>query len=273
MKFTVITLFPEMVESVCSDGVLGQAIKKGLVTLSCIQPRKFTSDNHKTVDDRPFGGGDGMVMLAEPLEQSILQAQQQAGPSAKVIYLSPQGQVLNQNRVQSLSHEADLILICGRYSGIDQRIINQYVDEEISIGDFVISGGELAAAVLIDAVSRQIPGVLGHLDSASADSFSPHMRGVLECPQFTRPREFNSQQVPEMLLSGHHQKIARWKEAVSVLVTLKKRPELLESVVISDSQKNEFVQIWNSLTEAEKKVLGISELQMVDFDRLSGARF
>lgn len=230
-KFDVITLFPEMIDMAVSHGVLGQALKSDLVSISSHNPREFAFDNHRTVDDRPFGGGDGMIMLAEPLEKTIQKVKHN---NSKVIYLSPQGQVFNDRLARQLATEEHLVLVCGRYGGIDQRVINHYVDLEISIGDYVLSGGELGALVVIDSVSRFIPGVLGHEDSADKDSFS---EGLLEHPNFTRPRHYLGQDVPEVLLSGNHKVIADWKLKVSALVTLCKRPDLFKKYIQEENKK------------------------------------
>jgi len=259
-RFQVITVFPEMIQSAMSVGVFSQAVKSSLLNLSCINPRDFTTDLHRTVDDRPFGGGDGMIMLPEPLEKSIAAAKEQQ-PEAKVIYLSPQGQPLIHKKAQELSQNAGLILLCGRYGGIDQRIINKYVDEEISTGDYVISGGELAACIVMDAVSRFIPGVLGHRDSADKDSFA---QGLLEHPNFTRPREYQGQGVPEVLVGGNHKKINEWKELVSFLVTLQKRPDLINK---SEDQKmlTAAFRLWSSMSVEERDLLGLGRLSEGDF--------
>ena len=267
MKFQVITLFPDLIEAFTAEGVIGQARKKELISLNCIQLRDFTQDVHKTVDDRPFGGGDGMVMMIEPLKAAIAKAKSQS-TNAKVIYLSPQGRTLDQSKVEELSKSGELILICGRYAGLDQRIINSHVDEEISIGDYVISGGELAASVLIDAVSRRVPGVLGHAESADQDSFSNSLNGLLEAPAFTRPREFEGAETPEVLLSGNHKKIAQWRKDVSVLVTLLKRPDLLFEMRFSELEKKNLIQFWQLMPDSEKAVLGLEALKISDFDLL-----
>jgi len=259
--FQVITVFPEMIAAAMSVGVFSQAAKNSLLTLSCLNPRDFTTDLHRTVDDRPFGGGDGMIMLPEPLEKSITAAKA-AHPGAKVVYLSPQGQQLTHKKAFELSQDSTgLILLCGRYGGIDQRVINQFVDEEISTGDYVISGGELAACVVMDAVSRFIPGVLGHKDSADKDSFA---EGLLEHPNFTRPREYQGQGVPEVLVGGNHKKINEWKELVSFLVTLQKRPDL---IIKSEEQKRltAAFRLWSSMTGEERELLGLTKLHEGDF--------
>lgn len=259
-QFQVITVFPEMIQAAMAAGVFSQARKSNLLSLSCINPREFATDVHRTVDDRPFGGGDGMIMLSEPIEKSIEKAKAQQ-PGTKVIYLSPQGKPLTHQKAQALSQEPGLVLLCGRYGGIDQRIINRFVDEEISTGDYVISGGELAACVVMDAVSRFIPGVLGHRDSVDQDSFA---KGLLEHPNYTRPREYSGQSVPEVLLSGHHKKINEWKHLVSYLVTLQKRPDLIDK---NKTQKTlrEAHKMWQGMSESEREVLGLKNLKEEDF--------
>lgn len=259
-QFQVITVFPEMIQAAMGAGVFFQAQKNHLLELSCLNPREFVSDLHRTVDDRPFGGGDGMIMMAEPLAKSIEKAKT-LQPEAKVLYLSPQGRPLDHQKAQALSQEPGLILICGRYGGIDQRIINQFVDEEISTGDYVISGGELAACVVMDAVSRFIPGVLGHQDSAEQDSFAG---GLLEHPNYTRPREFGGQSVPEILLSGHHKNIQKWKQGLSYLVTLQKRPDLIDKSK-TPKELREAHKLWQGLSSQEREVLGLQGLQEKDF--------
>lgn len=264
MKIQVLTLFPDMMTSAVSFGVLGGGIEKGLLSVSVINPRDFTSDKHRSVDDRPFGGGDGMVMLATPLKAALDSLGEQKG---KVIYLSPQGRSLDHGLVKELVKEDSLTLICGRYGGIDQRIINSEVDLEISIGDYVLSGGEPAALVLIDALSRQIPGVLGHQDSAQTDSFA---EGLLECPQFTRPRDFEAGLVPEILTSGHHEKIQDWKFWVSCLVTLKKRPDLFaefEKTYVKPSRKAPTLReglrlFWEQLSSSDRQALGLADWEL-----------
>ena len=208
MKFNVVTLFPDLISSVANVGVLGRAIKNGLLQLECWNPRDYTHDKHRTVDDRPYGGGPGMLMKVEPLRDAIQAARKSAGKDARVIYLSPQGQPLTQQAVQEMAKQSGLVLIAGRYEGIDERIIEKEVDEEWSIGDYVLSGGELPALVIIDAVARMIPGVLGDEDSAAQDSF---MDGLLDCPHYTRPEEIEGQRVPGVLLGGNHKAIEQWR--------------------------------------------------------------
>lgn len=223
MKFTVVSLFPEQLKSLLNFGVVGQAIDQKLIQLETVNPRQFTQDRHQSVDDRPFGGGDGMVMTIEPLQKAIESIE--GWQASRKILLSPQGETLTHGKVKELCVGKDMILISGRYGGLDQRFIDRYVDEEVSIGDYVLSGGELAVAVLIDAVSRQRPGVLGNVESSERESFS---RVLLEEPQFTRPRESELGDVPGILFSGHHGQIEKWKQIAALLATQKKRPDLFE---------------------------------------------
>jgi tRNA (guanine37-N1)-methyltransferase len=226
MHFHIVSIFPEMAELASRFGVVGQAVKEGIVTIQALSPRVFTSNAHQTVDDRPFGGGDGMVMLAEPLAQAVEKIRSNLKPQARsvVIHLSPRGRLFSDELARELSGYTDIVLIASRYGGVDQRFLNQCVDFEVSVGDYVLSGGELPALVLVDAVTRLLPGVLGNEESAEAESFA---EGLLEHPQYTRPREWLQAPVPEDLLSGDHARIARWKRHVSILVTTDRRPELL----------------------------------------------
>ncbi len=223
MHFNVVTLFPEMVENALRFGVIGKAIDSGLMTLNCINPRDFAENKHNRVDDKPFGGGPGMVMMYDPLHRSLQQLQQQ-GVVGRVVLMSPQGKQLKQSLCNTLALEANLTLVCGRYEGIDQRFIDQYVDQEISVGDYVISGGEMAACVVIDAIGRQLKGVLGDDESAETDSF---MNGMLGTPQYTRSEILGQSGVPEVLLSGNHQAIKAWRAQQSTDLTKLKRPDLL----------------------------------------------
>ncbi len=228
MRFDVISLFPEMFGAIAKHGITSRAIDKNIYVLNVINPRDFTQDNHKTVDDRPYGGGPGMVMLAEPLSQAIKAAKaEQAKDSianAKVIHLSPRGKLLTHEKVMQFSQQQGLILLASRYEGVDERLLDALVDEEISIGDYVLSGGELPAMALIDAVVRQLPGSLGDADSALEDSF---VNGLLDCPHYTRPETYENKCVPEVLLSGNHAKIREWRLKQSLLLTRAKRPDLL----------------------------------------------
>ena len=232
MRVDVITLFPEMFSALTDHGITRRAVENGILELHSWNPRDFTEDKHRTVDDRPYGGGPGMVMMAEPLSRAIAQART-AQADAKVIYLSPQGKQLNHRAVEELSQRSGLILLAGRYEGIDERLIQNEVDEEWSIGDYVISGGELAAMVLIDAVTRQLPGALGDQDSAAEDSF---VKGLLDTPHFTRPEVWHDLAVPEVLLSGDHAAIRRWRLKQALGRTWQRRPELLESRELTEEE-------------------------------------
>lgn len=234
MQFELITLFPEMIEAITAYGITGRAVKQGIVTVACHNPRAYTHDRHHTVDDRPFGGGPGMVMKIAPLEQALLDAKKQALPTTKVIYLSPQGRKLTQEAIQILAKEPSLILIAGRYEGIDERFIEAYVDEEWSIGDYVLSGGELPAMVMIDAITRQLPGVLGCDESAEQDSF---MNGLLDYPHYTRPEVYSGKSVPDVLLSGNHEHIRRWRLQKALGRTWQRRADLLDSRSLSGEEQ------------------------------------
>lgn len=243
MRIGVITLFPEMFRAITDFGVTGRAVKHELLQVTCWNPRDFTHDRHKTVDDRPYGGGPGMLMMVQPLRDAI-QAAKQAFNSddVKVIYLSPQGRQLNQAGVTQLAQYQNLILVAGRYEGIDERLIQAEIDEEWSVGDYVLSGGELPAMTLIDAVSRFVPGVLGDIASAEQDSF---IDGLLDCPHFTRPEVLDGVRVPEVLLSGNHELIRRWRLKQSLGRTWRRRPELLDNLALTDEQAKllaEYVQ-------------------------------
>lgn len=231
----IISLFPEMFRAVTDFGVTGQAVKKGLLNVETWNPRDFTHDKHRTVDDRPYGGGPGMLMMVEPLRDAIHAAKQAAGDKAKVVYLSPQGRKLDQAGVESLASNDKIILICGRYEGVDERIIQTHVDEEWSVGDFVLSGGELPAMTLVDAVARFVPGVLGDMASAEEDSFA---NGLLDCPHYTRPEVLDGLVVPEVLKSGNHKDIRRWRLKQSLGRTWLRRPELLENLALTDEQES-----------------------------------
>lgn len=222
MKFDVLTLFPEMFNCL-NESILGRAIEKDLININLINIRDFSKDKHKKVDDTPYGGGAGMVMMPDVVDRAY---QSIKNKNAKVIYMSPQGKTLNQKKVEDLAKQEHLIILCGHYEGIDQRILDKIVDEEISIGDYVLTGGEIPAMVLIDSVSRYVEGVLKK-DSIKEESFS---NGLLEYPQYTRPEVFNGVKVPEVLLSGHHEKINKWRKQKSFEITKKKRPDLLNEV-------------------------------------------
>ena len=241
MKWGVITLFPTMVADALAHGVIGRAMQRGLVNIITFNPRTHATDLHQTVDDRPYGGGPGMLMKVETLRASIAEARQTL-PEAPIIYLSPQGEPLTQAVVKDLAERPEVILVCGRYEGIDERVIELDVDYEISLGDFVLSGGEPAAIAVLDAVGRLVPGVLGHASSAVEDSFSD---GLLDCPHYTRPEEIAGLKVPDVLLSGHHGDIARWRRKQALGRTWLRRSEILEKQELSDEDQlllDEFIR-------------------------------
>ena len=229
MKFDVLTLFPEMFE-ILKSSVIGKAIEKDLIDINLINTRDFSNDKHKKVDDTPYGGGAGMVMKPDVVYSAYDSVKDK---NAKVIYMSPQGKKLNQKKVEELSKENHLIILCGHYEGIDQRVLDKIVDEEISIGDYVLTGGEIPAMVLIDSVSRYIDGVISN-ESVSEESFS---NGLLEYPQYTRPEVFMGEKVPDVLISGHHENINKWRRQESLKNTLKKRPELLDNIELTEKEK------------------------------------
>ena len=235
MWIGVISLFPEMFRAITEHGVTGRAVKSGLLQIECWNPRDFTHDKHRTVDDRPYGGGPGMLMMVQSLRDAIHAAKQAAGDGAKVIYLSPQGRKLTQAGVTELATNQKLILVAGRYEGIDERVIQTEVDEEWSIGDYVLSGGELPAMTLIDAVSRLVPGVLGDQASAEQDSFTD---GLLDHPHYTRPELLDGMAVPEALTSGNHEVIRRWRLKQSLGRTWQRRPELINNLALTDEQES-----------------------------------
>lgn len=235
MDIQVISIFPEMFSAITEQGVISRAIKQQVLSLQVHNPRLFADDKHNTVDARPYGGGPGMVMLPEPLEKAIDAAKRAAGGTAKVAYLSPQGRRFDHAAASELAQRQSLILLAGRYEGIDQRVIDQQVDEEWSIGDYVLSGGELPAMVMIDAIARLLPDSLGNSESARQDSF---VHGLLDCPHYTRPEQYAGQTVPDVLLSGDHQAIERWRMKQSLGATWLRRPELLEKIDLTDQQND-----------------------------------
>ena len=237
-----------MFTAITNYGVTGRACKNGLLNIKCFNPRDYASDNYQSVDDRPFGGGPGMLMLYETLEKAVLEAKANLGQETKVIYMSPQGRKLSQSVVRDLSRADSFIVVSGRYEGIDERFISKYIDEEISLGDYVLSGGELPSMVLIDAVSRLIPGVLGHYSSAEQDSFYDE---ILDYPQYTRPESIEGMDVPEVLLSGNHESIRRWRLSQSLGKTFTKRPDLLKTLALTDEQE-EFLAKYIQSNDCQK---------------------
>jgi tRNA (guanine37-N1)-methyltransferase len=239
LKIALVTLFPEMLKAVTEFGISGRAVRQGLLELATWSPRDFAHDKHKTVDDRPYGGGPGMLMMVQPLRDAINAAKDWAnagieGNQAKVIYLSPQGKVFNQQAAIFMANDTNLVLVAGRYEGIDERLIQTLIDEEWSIGDYVLSGGELAAMVIVDAITRLLPGALGHEQSAEQDSFT---EGLLDCPHYTRPEDFDGMRVPDVLLSGNHAQIRRWRLKQSLGRTWQRRPDLLHAIKLTEEQQ------------------------------------
>lgn len=234
MRFDVITLLPELVNAVIESGVISRAQKQNIIELVCTNPRDFATDKHRTVDDRPYGGGPGMVMKADVLLATLQEVKEKSAPGSRVIYLSPQGKPITQSMLANLTNQSGVILLCGRYEGIDERLIELVVDEEWSLGDYVLSGGELGAMVVIDAVTRLLPGVLGHNESALQDSF---VDDILDCPHYTRPEVVEGLSVPKVLKSGNHNKIAEWRRAQALGRTYQRRPDLLEQTELSEQDK------------------------------------
>jgi len=250
MRVAIVTLFPEMFKALTDYGISRRAVNNCLVSISTFNPRDFTNDRHQTVDDRPYGGGPGMVMKVEPLKAAIDEAKSWVADNqkpSKVIYLSPQGRVLDQqgvNHLAGVAESSNLVLVAGRYEGIDERLLQQEVDEEWSIGDYVLSGGELPAMVLLDAVIRLLPGALGHERSAAEDSFSD---GLLDCPHYTRPEVYEGMSVPSVLLSGNHASIKRWRSQQSLQRTLERRPQLLKVKLEADELTQEQQELLSAL--------------------------
>lgn len=231
MKIHVLTIFPELINMFFNWSIVGRTVNKGILSLEAVDIRDFTKDKHKRVDDYPFGGGPGMIMKAQPIYDALISVKEK---KSKTIYLSPHGKPYNQEMAKTLSQEEHLILLCGHYEGIDNRIIDNYIDMEISIGDYVLTGGEIPAMVLIESIIRLLPGALGSEESYSDES---HYNGLLEYPQYTRPRVFNGFKVPEILLSGDHEKIKKWKKYKSLETTYKKRPDLLNNLNLTNEEK------------------------------------
>ena len=234
MRIDILTLFPEMCESVLSESIIGRARANGFVEINCRNIREYTADKHNRVDDSPYGGGTGMIMQTQPIYDCFSALYAEIGVRPHLIYLSPQGKVLTQERVKELSKLDNIALLCGHYEGVDQRVIDEIVDEEISIGDYVLTGGELPALILADSISRMLPGVLANEDAFTLES---HYSGLLEYPQYTRPFEWHGEKVPEVLISGHHANIEKWQREQSLKRTLERRPDLLEKAELSKKDK------------------------------------
>ncbi|HPT76234.1 MAG TPA: tRNA (guanosine(37)-N1)-methyltransferase TrmD [Defluviitaleaceae bacterium] len=234
MNFYILTLFPDMIESAMSHSITGRAQEAGIIKINCINIRDFANNKHNQVDDYPYGGGPGMVLQPQPVYDAYQSIILKKNIKPRVIYMTPQGKIFSQAVAKDLAKEKDLMIICGHYEGIDQRVIDEIVTDEISIGDYILTGGELAAMVVIDTVSRLIPGVLGKEESYQDESFSNHL---LEYPQYTRPLVFRNRKVPEVLLSGHHAKIEKWRREQSLKLTFEKRPDLLEKAELTEEDK------------------------------------
>lgn len=234
MRFDILTIFPGMFDAVLGESIIGRARSEGIVEINAIDIRNYSKDKHRKVDDYPYGGGGGMVMMAQPIYDAYQAIVKDLDYKPKVIYMSPQGKILNQQLVNELRGNKHLILLCGHYEGVDERIIEEIVDEEISIGDYVLTGGELPAMVLIDAITRTLPGVLSSEESYTEES---HYNGMLEYPQYTRPYEFKGRLVPDVLLSGHHANIKKWRRQQSLIRTYKKRPDLFEKLNLTEEDR------------------------------------
>ncbi len=234
MRIDILTLFPEMCEAVLNESIIGRAREKGIVEINCTNIRDFTIDKHNRVDDAPYGGGMGMVMQNQPIYDCYNALCEKLGKKPKLIFMSPQGSVLTQAKVKELAKEENIAILCGHYEGVDERVIEEIVDEEISVGDYVLTGGELPALILADSVSRMIPGVLANEEAFSEES---HFASLLEYPQYTRPPEWNGKKVPDVLLSGHHGNIEKWRRQQSIKRTYERRPDLLSNADLDKSDK------------------------------------
>ena len=234
MKFDVVTIFPRMIEAGLAEGVVGRGIERGLIDVAVHDLRDYTTDRHRSVDDLPYGGGPGMVMKPEPLARAVQDIRLRRGAADAVILLSPQGRRFDQAEAGRLGRLSHVVLLCGRYEGMDERVRDLVASEELSVGDFIVSGGELPALIVIDAVSRLVPGVVGDEGSVEQDSFS---RGLLDYPHYTRPAEFGGLPVPQVLLSGHHAEVRRWRKKAALQRTLERRPELLEQAALDDEER------------------------------------
>ncbi|MFC3093294.1 tRNA (guanosine(37)-N1)-methyltransferase TrmD [Alteromonas sediminis] len=244
--FGIVSLFPDMFTPFIEQGVFGRAVKKGLIETALFNPRDYTHDKHRTVDDRPYGGGPGMLMMVQPLDDALTAAKKAGGENTQVVYLSPQGRRLDYNGATELARHNKIVFLCGRYEGIDERIIDKHVDQQWSIGDYVLSGGELPAMVTMDAIARLVPGVLGHDQSATQDSFTD---GLLDCPHYTRPENWEGQSVPSVLLSGDHEKIRQWRLQQSLKQTLLRRPEMFNDLALTEEQAALLQQVKRDLQQ------------------------
>lgn len=243
MRIDILTLFPSMCESFLSESIIGRARKAGLVSINCVNIRDFSADKHRKTDDIPYGGGMGMVMTPQPIYDAWLSLAKASDVKPHVVYLTPKGAVYNQSKAIELSKKEHLILLCGHYEGVDQRVLDKIVDEEISLGDFVLTGGEIAAAAVVDSVTRLLDGVLADESCYTDES---HFNGLLEYPQYTRPYEWEGAKVPEVLISGHHEKIAEWRRQQSLAVTMENRPDLLEKAKLSDKDREYLENLKNT---------------------------
>ncbi|HHV32386.1 MAG TPA: tRNA (guanosine(37)-N1)-methyltransferase TrmD [Clostridiales bacterium] len=248
MRIDFVTLFPEMCEAVMAESIIGRARKKGVLQVYCHQIRDFANNKHNRVDDSPFGGGMGMLLMAEPIALCLEDVIRQVGKKPHIVYLSPQGNTLTQKHVKELAGYENLTLLCGHYEGIDERVLEEFVDEEISIGDYVVTGGELPALVLADSVSRMIDGVLSAPECFEEES---HFNGLLEYPQYTRPADWRGKQVPEVLVSGHHENVRKWRHEQSLLRTAQKRPELLKCADLTQQDREFLEKLEKSRENAE----------------------
>jgi tRNA (guanine37-N1)-methyltransferase len=249
MKFDIVTIFPSMIEAGLGEGVVSRGVERGLLDVAVHDLRRWTTDRHRTVDDVPYGGGPGMVMKAEPLMRAVSEIRETRGTPDSVVLLSPQGRTFTQAEAERLGRLAHIVLLCGRYEGMDERVRDMVATEEISIGDYVLSGGELAALVVVDAVSRLVPGVVGDEQSVAQDSFS---RGLLDYPHYTRPAEIAGHRVPDVLLSGHHADVRRWRRKAALVRTLDRRPELIAIATLDEEERALLDEIRRERSEREE---------------------
>ena len=249
MKFDIVTIFPSMIEAGLGEGVVSRGVERGLLNVAVHDLRRWTTDRHRTVDDVPYGGGPGMVMKAEPLMRAVSEIRETRGTPDSVVLLSPQGRTFTQAEAERLGRLAHIVLLCGRYEGMDERVRDMVATEEISIGDYVLSGGELAALVVVDAVSRLVPGVVGDEQSVAQDSFS---RGLLDYPHYTRPAEIAGHRVPDVLLSGHHADVRRWRRKAALVRTLDRRPELIAIATLDEEERALLDEIRRERSEREE---------------------